>query len=148
MPRYQSKFFAANLPPSWCDTTVDMADMGAPITLTRANGVGALQFSVALYTDGPRPIADIAGLQMFLDEFASRRSLGPSSASTQEAFPRAFVASSFDWAGNFLRVWYIAEGGNVALITYNCSHDTFDPTELAEAEAIVRSLVFGGSDAG
>ena len=43
--------FSVVTPPAWLDTT----DPDGPWTLTRNDGVGALQFTVVVYVSGPAP---------------------------------------------------------------------------------------------
>ncbi|HLL88854.1 MAG TPA: hypothetical protein VK324_06100 [Tepidisphaeraceae bacterium] len=59
--------------------------------------------------------------------------------------PRPLAAASFDWADDFVRVWYVSEDGNFALVTYLCRRTRVRAPELADAEAIVRSLMFGNA---
>ena len=57
--------------------------------------------------------------------------------------PRALVAASFKWDDDFVRVWYLGDDGNVALVTYTCAAGDVSRPELAEAEQIIRRDVPG-----
>ena len=124
------------------DRTLQWAE-NPPVTVARDDGVGALQFSIALYESGPRPREDVEELQALLDEFAGSHGCTSPSDTTRERSPRGLVASSFQWDGGFLRAWYVSESGNFAFVTYTCDRSSLGARELREAEKIVRSLVFG-----
>ncbi len=146
MRRFQLDGFTAELPPGWCHITEDSA---APVlTLARKDGVGALQFSVALYAGGERPAGTVGELQSLLDRFADCRALGPMSNALMDHGPPAVAAGTFEGADDLLRVWYVSTGGDFAFVTYTCTCELFRRAELAEAEAIVRSIHLGSPVAG
>ena len=148
MPRAEFSNFAVELPPGWGDITADVEAQDPPATVARDDGVGALQFSIALHVSGPRPRGDVAELQTLLDEFAESRGWTSPSDATRESLPRGSVASSFHWDDDFVRAWYVSENGNFAFVTYTCERSNFDARELREAEKIVRSIRFGEPAAG
>src|SRR5262249_57549250 len=51
------------------------------------------------------------------------------------------AAGSFRSEGSFWRVWYVSDGRNVALVTYNTSLGS-EGRELADCESMVASLAF------
>ena len=78
-------FFIVALP-GWEDITDTVEADAPPFTLARGDGVGALQFSVALYIEGPVPDPPPAYLAEMLATFAectacSRPARSPSSRS-------------------------------------------------------------------
>ncbi len=107
------------------------------------HGVGALQFTVALYESGLVPNPTSAALRGMVEEFALKRGLGKPSAVVAEPGPPVLAAGSFVWGGDFLRVWQVSDGRNFAFITYTCAAKHAGP-ELAACERIVRSIVFAG----
>ena len=118
-----------------------------PLTLSKADGVGALQFSVATYKEGSRPNIDVAALVSMLNEFAETKSLGRLSDQLQTQEDFALVAASFKMDENAHgRIWYISDSCNLAKITYVCEQE-LPYSELQEVEQIVRSLLFSLSDA-
>ena len=135
--------FSVDLPPGWRDITAEVEAENPPATVARSDGVGALQFTVVLYLSGPGPRGDVEVLNDFMHEFARSRGLISPSNVVSESSPRALVAASFRWDEDYVRVWYLSESGNFAFVTYTCAQGNFNSRELSEAEAIVRSLVFG-----
>src|SRR4051794_21255483 len=120
MPRADFSTFSVDLPPGWGDITADVEAEDPPATVARDDGVGALQFSIGLYESGPRPRGDVEELQGLLDRFAESHGLTSPSDTIRENSPRGLVASSFQPGEDFLRVWYLSEGGNFAYVTYTC----------------------------
>jgi hypothetical protein len=143
MPRADYSNFSVALPPGWGDITPDLEADDAPATVARDDGVGALQFSIGLYESGARPRGDIEELQELMDGFAESHGLIPLNDTVRESWPRSLVAASFQLGNDFVRVWYVSEGGNFALVTYTCERCNLASNELREAETTVRSLVFG-----
>jgi hypothetical protein len=148
MSRAQFSNFAVDLPPGWGDITDHVEADNTPATVARDDGVGALQFSIGLYESGPRPLGSVEELQELLHGFAQSRGLTSPNDTVRENSPRGLVAASFEPGDDFLRVWYISEGGNFAFVTYTSDRANFDPRELSEVEKIVRSLIFGEPAAG
>src|SRR2546422_11722629 len=105
----------------WCDVTHEVEATDSPWTLTRPDGVGALQFSAALYRRGPVPAASAAVLHSMLREFARARDLGePTDIVTVDGELR-LAAASFRWQHDFVRVWYLSTGPSFAQVTYTCA---------------------------
>ena len=63
------------LKPGWLDITEDVGP-GNLASLAQAEGVGALQFSVARYSGGPLPQIGLSDLEGMLRSFGSARDLG------------------------------------------------------------------------
>lgn len=145
MPRFVS--FAGvhlSLLEGWADITDDLAE-GTPPTLAKPDGMGALQFSVARYVEGVRPNVDRNGLEALLAEFAHSRALGPASEHENGQAESQFVGATFFQGDDLIRVWYLTNSEDVALVTYVGPADATPATatELAEASAIVHSVAFG-----
>jgi hypothetical protein len=143
MPRAGFLNFSVDLPPGWGDITADVEADDPPATVARNDGVGALQFSIALYESGPRPRCDVEELQEILEGFAESRGLTSPNDAIHESSTRGLVAASYRTDDDFVRVWYVSAGGNFGFVTYTCERSNFDARELRDAEEIVRSLVFG-----
>jgi hypothetical protein len=132
------------LPPqsTWSDVTADLPDDGAPLTLAKSGGEGALQISEAEFVSGPAPAADSAALLAMLADFGKRAALGAPGDTHFEPGPPIVAAASFR-ADAFVRVWYLSDGVRFALATYTCGHDSAAATgEVAECEGIVRTVRF------
>ena len=112
-------------------------------SLAHDDGVGALQFSIALYESGPRPRGDVEDRD--LDGFAESHGWAPGSDPACETSPHV-VAASFRPGEDFVAVWYVSEGSHFAFVTYTCERSDLDAGE--RAEEIVRSLAFGEPTAG
>ena len=141
MPKVAYDSFAVQVPRGWADITDTFEADNAPYTLADADGVGALQFSVALYDTGriPDPTPDV--LLGLVKEFGIKRGLGKPETVTSEPGPPMLAAVSFMWGEDFLRVWQVSDGRNFAFVTYTCAAEDLGP-ELAACERIVRSIAF------
>lgn len=107
------------LPTDWDDITTELPS-DTPPTLARCNGVGALQFSVAKYVSGPVPDIDATELRGFLTDLGSRRGLSISSLSAGVGRNR-FVVGTHEAGGELIRVWYVTNARDLALVTYVAS---------------------------
>lgn len=130
------------LPAGWVDVGQDMPE-GAPPTLARVDGVGALQFSVARYQSGANPNIHADELGLLLRDFARKRSLGvPSDVEHGEAASR-YIGATFVQGTDLTRVWYASNGSDLALVTYVAdAGNSACLAELTEAAEIVRSIDF------
>jgi len=136
------------LPPGspWSDVTYELAGKGAPLTLAKDDGVGALQITEAQFVSGAAPNADPPTLLSMLREFGESAALGQATDMNVEAGPPIVAAASF--AGDaYVRVWYLSDGENIALATYTCPLENAARSgEVAECEAIVRTVRFVSRD--
>src|SRR5215467_4641670 len=105
----------------WCDVTHDVKGDTPPWTLARPDGVGAFQFSSALYRSGPVPAASAAVLLSMLREFADTQELGELTDIVTEDGKLCLAAASFQWRHDFVRVWFVSDGSSFAQITYTCA---------------------------
>ena len=130
------------LPPGWVVVTDELPE-GAPPTLAKTDGLGALQFSVATPGAGPRPTVELEDLEDLLRNFADNQGFDEPLI---EIHPGKTKLVSADFRGDedFLRVWYGSDGTNVMLVTYFSAapEDERLPDEVSEAEAIVSSVAF------
>jgi hypothetical protein len=143
MPRVTFGAFAVQVPSGWADITEEVEAEDPPYTLARRDGVGALQFSIALYRSGAIPDPTPADLLGMVEEFGRKSGLGEPSAVLVEPGPPRLSAGSFAWGEDFLRVWQVSDGRNFAFVTYTCAAEDAGP-ELSACERIVRSIVFTG----
>ncbi len=126
----------------WLDVTAELPS-GSPPTLAKATGVGALQFSIARYSSGQRPGFTLARLEGLLAEFGESRSLGVPAAQERDGDKGRFVAASFQNADELVRVWYLTNGTDLALVTYVSGAVGIGMIqELDEAAEIVKSIDF------
>jgi hypothetical protein len=130
-----------HLPDGWVDITDDLPE-GTPFTLARTDGFGALQFSIATYTSGPKPEVSMSALRDLLVEFGTARNLRGASNRTEWASDRSLgVTAEFSNEEDWIKAWYVTDGQNVALVTYIASlREPASSAEVAEAESIVRSM--------
>ena len=133
--------FAIEVPHGWADITHAVEAEGTPYTIARADGVGALQFSVAIYKTGSVPNPTPAVLLEMIKDFGRKKGLGSPSTVIAELGSPILAAGSFSWDADFLRVWQLSDGYNFAFVTYTCAAEDVGP-ELAACEQIVRSLKF------
>ncbi len=130
----------------WFDVTDDLP-AGSPPTLAPAEGVGALQFSVVWYESGKEPNVTPGALTDLLREFGEQRRLGVLSNEVSVEGPgTSLVSGDFQSAGEFIRVWYVSNGRDIALVTYCCTTPGAQiADELKDTDAMVRSLSFAPS---
>ena len=103
--------FSVTVPASWDDITASLDDAEAPLTIADPEmGVGALQFSPAIYKSGERPQFSLQVLEEMLDEFASNRCLGSPIERMRESNDISIVGSCFRSEADLLRVWYVSDG--------------------------------------
>ena len=129
-------------PESWIDTTEDVESEDAPFTLAKKDtGVGALQFSIALYSEGEEPNIDIAHLKEMLADFADNKGLGEGFDECMYENRVGVVAASYHVGDDLIRVWYCSDERNIALVTYVCDWEKRG-NEVKECEETVRSIQF------
>jgi hypothetical protein len=131
------------VPDSWYDITDEIETADKPYTLAEPErGVGALQFSPAVYQGGVVPNPSEGDLRNMLLRFRQQRGLGEAfDGSTFAKKPLVGAGMSFHSGEDFIRVWYVSDGRNLALITYVCAWGKQE-RELALCEEIVKSLRF------
>jgi hypothetical protein len=127
------------LPEGWCDISADLSP-DAPPTLARETGVGALQFSVARYRSGAKPVFDEGALEKLLVDFCRTHSLGPIKPSVTSK--TLCVGGVSNCPEEVTGVWYVSNGADLALVTYTALQPADPETEkeLCEARAIVESI--------
>jgi hypothetical protein len=144
MPRIPFDLFSVTATLGWEDITATVEAIDPPPTLAWDDGVGALQFSVALYADGPKPDPSPEDLWRMVESFAKARGLERPLDVAMESAPLRLASCSFAWGEDFLRVWQISDGRNFAFVTYTCESGQ-EGRELVECERIVRTLQFRGT---
>jgi hypothetical protein len=144
MPRVAFDAFSVDVPRGWSDITETLEGDHQPCTLAHRDGVGALQFSVALYRSGVVPDPTPEVLSSMVHEFGKKQGLAHPSKLLMELGPPRLAAGSFAWGKDFLRVWHISDGRNFALVTYTCAAEDAGP-EVVVCEQIVRSIAFAGA---
>ena len=131
------------LPPLWSEATHELAP-GSPPTLVRGpDGSGVLQFSIAKYQGGKTPDVTVTALHSLLSDFATSHNLGSPSNLKNAKEPNMLVSADFATAADFIRVYYVSDGQDIALITYvGDKGSSVFATELRQADSIVNSLRF------
>ena len=142
MPRIESLSFAVDVPDGWEDFTDTVNAPEPPFTLAcPETGMGALQFSVALFKGGEIPDPSTLDLMEMVKRFGIERELGEPRDVVAESRDLRLAAGSFFGECLFLRVWQLSHGQNFAFVTYNCEFGQ-EGKELADCERIVRSMRF------
>lgn len=137
--------FSVNIIERRADITSTLAETDAPLTLANgASGVGALQFSPAMYSGGAVPHITTDDLLQLLDDFGVNRQLGTPHDEKIYQGPILLAGRSYHSADDFVRVWDASDGASLLLITYVCNRDQWD-VETAERELTVRSIRFNGN---
>jgi hypothetical protein len=103
--------------------------------------VGALQFSVALFEQGPEPRSSREELLAMAIELGARLQLGAPVAQSVDEVPLLRVAVDYYTNGDFFRIWYVTDGRNILLVTYVCKWES-RLIEINECDALVASVQF------
>jgi hypothetical protein len=129
------------LQPGWQDITDDLPAGTVP-TLARADGVGVLQFSRAVYEGGVVPNIGPRELGEMLEAFGRGQELEAPTNVRTVATGLTTLSGDFANESEFIRVWYATDGRNVSFITYTSQQPANPATgeELNQAELMVRSI--------
>ena len=111
------------------------------ITLAKPDGVGALQFSPALYESGPLPSPSSADLRSLALQFGESRGLGEPFDLGQFESRVSGAGASYCSEGDLVRVWYVSDGRNIMLVTYVCDWEDRD-REMSECEEMLKTIRF------
>jgi hypothetical protein len=141
MPEIRFAAFTVAAPDGWEDITGSLGLENPPITLARTGGVGALQFSIAIYSGGERPDPSPEELLEMVHEFGQSRGLGTPGAVRTRSGQLRMAMGNFVSDENFVRAWYVSDGLSFALVTYVCEAGR-ETEELADCEQIIGSLTF------
>lgn len=133
--------FRVQAPDHWFDVTNELEGDEPPATLAADEGLGALQFSIAELPPGKTHGTSLDDLRALLKEFAQAHDLGAAQNVSTLAKPRPLLTANFQWDGDFLKVWYLADQGRIVFATYTCDPGVAFAEELSEAEQVVRSVV-------
>jgi hypothetical protein len=140
--RVQLSNFSFDVPDDWCDITPE-DDESYPFTIAREGGVGAIQFSFALWVGGKKPAIGAEKLHEMFARFCETQALPIECRSFNSAAGSA-IGGSCITPEALSGAWYVSDGVNVALITFT-SMDAADPesmSELVVAEGVVSSATF------
>ena len=130
------------VPMHWDDVTRELSPTGRPFTLASSKDeVGALQVSLANYLSGEIPNPTAKDLMSMLLEFSTRRRLGKPIDTNVTVGDKRYARASFRSEGDFVRVWYLSDGQNLAMVTYICPWKD-RKIQLEECQQIVESLEF------
>jgi hypothetical protein len=134
--------FSISVADGWEDVTATLDDANAPLTVADPIlGVGALQFSSAIYKGGRLPQVGPQDLCTLLEEFASRQGLGDPFDRSTYSDGVAVEGASFRSGEDLIRVWYACDGKSVMLVTYVCEWSERE-REATQREMSVRSIRF------
>ena len=137
--------FSISVADGWEDITATLDDAKAPLTVADPiSGVGALQFSPAMYEGGRLPRVRSDDLSALLDEFASRHGLGDPFDRSTDSDGVTIEGASFHLGEDLIRAWYASDGKNIMLVTYCCAWSQRG-REASQREMTVRSIRFAAS---
>ncbi|MBI5760374.1 MAG: hypothetical protein HZA46_17805 [Planctomycetales bacterium] len=146
MPLIEFKSFAVDVPGGWEDISGTVDAPEPPFTVACSDtGVGALQFSVALFNGGEIPDPSSLDLLEMVKRFGTAKGFEEPRDVVAESCDFRLAAGSFSRGCLFLRVWQLSDGKNFAFVTYNCESGE-EGKELADCERIVRSIRFARTD--
>jgi hypothetical protein len=125
-------------PEGWFDVTADL-DPGAPLTLGRPSGPGAIQFSSVEYAGGQLPDITVDDLLSLLEPFCLQNGLNIASIGIQRALTTCVETHGRGSDGSFLAAWYLSNGKDVIFVTYVSTLPESDQTQIEHNDA--RALV-------
>ena len=113
--------FTLQCPEPWEDVTDQVEGDNGPVTLADTeSGVGALQFTAAIYKDGELPHMDEAVMREMLLEYAENLGLGPAIELTSHDKMPATAQASFHAEGDFVALWFLTDERSLVMATYVC----------------------------
>ncbi len=87
------------------------------------------------------PNITIKDLQNLLEDFATSHGLEKGYDSSFRETPILVSSASFNFERRFFRVWYVSNGQDIILATYNCQCG-LQQSELPDCERMVFNLKF------
>jgi hypothetical protein len=131
------------VPEDWADITEELEGDDKPYTVADPqDGVGALQLSLGLFQGGTLPNPSEGELRGMVLQFGEKQGLGDAlDESTFSKSPLVGAGVSFHSEEDFIRVWYVSDGKNFALVTYTCAWGNQD-RESSLCEDMVQSIQF------
>ncbi|MCW8130791.1 MAG: hypothetical protein KIS92_10610 [Planctomycetota bacterium] len=126
-----------DLPQAWKNTT----PKDGPVSFEKENGVGALQFTTAIYEGGKSPQISLSGLEALLVDFCSKNSMVDTFDRLARRGAVQIVGCSARHKGDLVRIWYLSDGDSVVFATYVCEWE-HRGLELEACEKAIASLVF------
>jgi hypothetical protein len=131
---------SVTVPENWEDITDQVNAPEAPFSIAEpARGVGAVQFSAAIYKSGQLPNPTVDDLGEMLHEFAARHQLGSGFADSSRCGDTLIVGKSFRSGDDYYRIWFVSDGRSFVLATYTCDWESRGVEEV-EREQIVHSM--------
>jgi hypothetical protein len=128
-------------PEPWRDVSDEVEVGDSVFTLGQDDGLGALQFSIAIYQHGLLPCPTVADLISMVKEFGIKRKLDDAFDCQTEDGDLRIAGCSYRFEGQFLRIWYVTDGRSFAFVSYNSKWE-MQNRELPDCEGIVRSIRF------
>lgn len=116
--------FTLKCPEVWEDITDQVEGDNVPITLAEPDeGVGALQFTAAVYEEGEFPQLDEVTIRKVLLEYAENLGLGtPIDTASINGRP-ATAQATFEAEGDFVVLWFLTDENSLVVATYVCEWD-------------------------
>lgn len=106
-----------HVPLAWDDITAELPG-GTPFTLTRQDGLGALQFSTGRYVSGALPRVSKDDLLHLLFDRAASHHLGDARELTVVDADNVCVRGDFSSPAETCLLWYWSDRRSVVLATY------------------------------
>jgi hypothetical protein len=117
---------------------------GGPLTYYRTSSVtsGALQISCAEYTGGELPNPSGEKLQRMAEEFGEECKSGELLESSNSPCAFGLLGTAIFHSVQHPRIqnWFLSNGKDFIMVTHICTTPP-EPTEVREAQEIVRTLV-------
>lgn len=130
-------------PQQWEDITDQVEGDDVPLSFADSDsGVGALQFTVAQYVDGEEPQFDAASLHEMLQEYADNFQLGTPIETFSINGKLNGVTAAFHSADDFVCFWFLANGSDLVMATYNCEWESRD-VERHVVDSIIATVECG-----
>lgn len=124
----------------WEDISDAETDLPPFLTLVKAEGDGALQFSA-----GPlhgEHIVSSQSLAAWIADYGNTHQWGLGQDVVTEEVPLLLASATFGTDNEPMRVWLVSDGTNSVLIHYTIEADRFNVEAVQECEVIIRNLRF------
>lgn len=112
---------AFQCPQHWDDITDEVDGDDVPITIADfESGVGALQFTIALYKEGELPQLDESLIREMLLDYAGELGLGTAVDVSPHTGKLEGIKATYQINDDFLVLWFLTNGTSLIMATYNC----------------------------
>lgn len=134
-----------DLPKGWFDITKEVGNRTIP-TLAKNNGIGALQFSIARYSQGSKPNIRKKDLVEMINNKSELNSLGIKDVKDCKIRNGIGISGNCITPTEYFMLWYITNSIDLVLITYialvsNSTDKSDVKNEISDVKKIIQTII-------